>query len=173
MRFATDRLTQLARTLPTAEHSKQDSQLEVLRSITPVIELPSILRTGQFKSTLVEQPTESFIYEQDGAIVGVSAAVNLDGPQLSPGLWHIQGNCRWQFAGTNNGGIFSAYQLLDANGTRWNLASWQHIQGSLVTPIDIVVSIGDVGWFFRQQRPATIAGDVLGLHGSLLVARLT
>jgi len=172
VRFATDRLTQLARTLPTAEHSKQDSQLEVLRTISPVIELPSLLRTAA-PTPFAAVPSESFVYDTTYTIAGAGAAINADGPTLSPGLWHLQGHVRIQFSGTNNVANLSAYALRDVANNQFNFASAVSIAGVLVIPVDLYLSIADAGWFFRQAAPATVAGDVLALHAALLVARLT
>jgi len=165
----TDRITALARALKSsAEQARDDSTLQLLRSISMVLEVPNPLRQVQGSSL-----DDTNVIRVSSNRAGAFGAGTTDSNFFAPGMWHLRGYARHQFSGTTNIASISSYSLVDPAGLLFPLADFVNFTGSnLIVPIDQVIVLLDPTWFVRQSLPAQIAGDSSTVALALLCSRL-
>jgi len=167
----TDRLTALARRSPSSIGTR-DSELEIRNAVNLIATLPNPTRNAS--PSLADIQSDSFLYNQSLQQGGIQALAFLLGPELAPGLWHLQGTMSVQFVGSTNPASRAALDLRDP-------AAVQHFLGAvflfhspidLVFPINVLISVTEPGWKFRIFAPATVAGDNLYIQGNFNAAKL-
>jgi len=171
VKLTTTRFTEILRAI-SGELFRGDAQLSIPTVLNPVVELGAGNQglTNVAAFTLLQ---ESFCFVSEILQVGVTAAVNIDGPALAPGAWRLVG------IATINGTIAvgnALYQaaLLDPNANLFPLSTWRTIGGvanaqrfAINLPITLLKS-----WSIRHSAPATAAGDTLAMRLALAVIRL-
>jgi len=171
---STDRIVALQRALSkSTQGARSDTQVLLPASVQPVIELP-----GNFKSfnNAVVGADQSDSFRRFDSFVqnGANAGQVVNGPVLTPGLWHIGGYVEHHFTGTTNNGVSNQVAINDVDNATGvillftaNLYTGTHVW----YPVDQIVSL-----LFRAQLQVvtalTVALDALVLNSSIVCNKL-
>lgn len=174
MRQNTDRLVSLAKALSkSAQGAKEDTFIVVPPQLLSVTELPGSLKAFNNAQVGIDQ-FDSFRRQDNIAVTGLGAGTVVNGPVLTPGLWHLHGFVEHHFTGTVAIGTFNFLGLNDVDGATgalilFNAALFPGVHTSIV--VDQVLSLT-----FRAQLQvqlgATIAGDQNEIFTSLVCNKL-
>jgi len=164
----TNRIVDLFKGLKTsATLGQEDSSIELPNRTLSVLELPGPLKNAQNAGNLAV-----------GTIVGDSAFFSLGqvrtGAQvlsqvftsglLDAGLWHLKGviNLAWN-VGAVSGAAQQSAGIQDPDGFTVVLGQTFRVPltGSILLPVDIVLSLDRPGWRFTQTTDATLAADTV------------